>query len=216
MVVGLAVGGFRSDWAGLALIGIGAAWLIGSRVRLVGRYLPRVRLTWVPAESGLLRRRRPENLEERALRLARKAAELEPADVVPGASTDDERSSKPRVTPAAQAEMPSPQGASTPPAAVQELLAEGQKLMADILAARRQRTTNPLGINPAVNRVAGSVQAWNERVAEVVDGSRLPFQTKMTLAVYQDPPLGIIGASAERVAHVIENNLSLLRQVRGG
>ena len=83
VILGVFVGGFKSSLLGVVLIAVGAAWFVGSRIRLVGRYVPRVRLTWVPAEKGLLRRRRPENLEERAVRLAHEASEPERRGTAP-------------------------------------------------------------------------------------------------------------------------------------
>lgn len=116
----------------------------------------------------------------------------------------------PVAPPSAEAEPP------TKPfnAAVGELVMEGRQLMEDLLAARRQKSANPLGIIPAVSTVAGRTRSWNERVAQVVDDSHLPFREKIELEIYRDSPFLIGGPSAEKLAALIENNMSALGRLR--
>jgi hypothetical protein len=97
---------------------------------------------------------------------------------------------------------------------VGELVMEGRELMDVLLKARRQPTNNPLGIIPAVGEVGRRARAWNERVAQVVDESDLPFKDKMELAIYRDSPLLIGGLSAERIGELIDNNMRVLGRLR--
>lgn len=224
VVLGVSVGGFQSNLAGLALICFGVAWWMAARVRLIGRYLPRVRTTWVPADAGWLRRRRPENLEERAVRLAHAeqitdTPEAQQAGAPAKAATVLRPKQGESATPArAPARAPAPAAPVATMTAEREsaqaLLMAGHQLMDDLLKARRQRTSHPLGLNPAVSAVARQTREWNERVAEAVDASPLSFNTKISLALYQEQPLlSAFGASPERVAAVIDNNMALLGQV---
>lgn len=231
VIVGVSVGGYQNDRVGLFLICFGVVWWAASRVRRVGRYLPRVRVTWVPADQGWLRRRRAENVEERAVRLAQ-TAQLEPTEPktpetqptpkpVPQAkqtpTSDTPVATKPAAS-ASEARTPVPVSELKPHEAAREraenLLKSGQVLMDELLRARRRRTASPLGNAPAVAAVARQIREWNESVGQEVDGSPLSFNQKIALRVYQEQPLTeVFGPSPERLAAVLENNMGLLHQV---
>jgi len=93
---------------------------------------------------------------------------------------------------------------------VGDLLVEGRELIQNLLEARRQQSTTVLGIIPAVSAVGSRARNWNERVAQVVDDSALPFKDKMELDIYRESPLLIGGLSAEKIAALIENNMAVL------
>ena len=227
VIVGVSVGGYQNDRVGLALICFGVVWWAASRVRLVGRYLPRVRVTWVPAERGWFRRRRAENIEERAVRLAQRAQldspkpDRQPTPEPAPEASEAPRKPTPRTVSPVPSRAPRLLAASSEPkphvaarARAEALLTAGQALMDELLKARRQRSTNPMGIVPAVNAVGREVREWNAKVAQEVDNSPLPFKSKITLKIYHEHSLTeMLGPSPERIAAVLENNMALLSEV---